>query len=146
MLSQMFKLYGICCSLLAVVYYIIKAIFRTFIPSSLLPRKSLNGELALVTGAGMFTCRQALSDSIFPHLMGFSIQIHWIKFDPFYLHRGCSPLTAQAARGGATPMQAKWIKLDLQIHYMPTITKTAPDLPQILSWPLSNFHLAPSLF
>ena len=76
MLSQMFKLYGICCSLLAVVYHIIKAIIRLFIPSSLLPRKSLNGELALVTGAGMFTRRQALSDSIFPHLMGFSIQIH----------------------------------------------------------------------
>ena len=53
MLSQIFKLYGICCSLLAVVYHIIKAIIRTFIPSSLLPRKSLNGALALVTGAGM---------------------------------------------------------------------------------------------
>ena len=38
-----------------------------------------------------------------------------MKFDPFCLHWGCSPLTVQAALGGATPMQAKWIKLHLHM-------------------------------
>ena len=41
-----------------------------------------------------------------------------IKFDPFCLHWNCSLLTGHAADQltgvkGATPMQEKWIKLDL---------------------------------
>ena len=34
--------------------------------------------------------------------------------DPFYLHWSCSPINCGVnSQGGATPMQAKWIKLDV---------------------------------
>ena len=39
-----------------------------------------------------------------------------MMFDPFRLYRSFSPLTVHAA-GGATPMQAKWITVDLDRIY-----------------------------
>ena len=52
-ISLMLKLPSICWSVAAVVYHIIAGTISSLIPDRFLPKKSLEGELALVTGAGM---------------------------------------------------------------------------------------------
>ena len=75
-----------------------------------------------------------------------------IKFDPLCLHWSCSPLTVQASdvtsRGGATPMQAKWIKLDHGRHKHFTSTnqwRLFKNSSAYKNWPLLSevirFHM-----
>ena len=50
-----------------------------------------------------------------------SLAINYIKFASFCLHPSCFSLTVLRrvlnSRGGATPMQTKWIKHDLGVPY-----------------------------
>ena len=69
-----------------------------------------------------------------------------IKFDPFYLHWGCSPSTVQAARGRATQMHAKWIKLHLDSNHKGVLT-TFPQCNISLEFPemlCQNYYMSVS--
>ena len=49
---------------------------------------------------------------------------YYLHIDQFCLHWSCYPSTGPViSRGGATPMQTKWIKLDLAREFITTDTE-----------------------
>ena len=43
---------------------------------------------------------------------------HWIKSDPFCLHRSCPLNWSCRSWEGATPMHRKWIKVVLRVYHL----------------------------